>query len=104
GVRAAVGVGGGGGGRGGWPIALGFDGPAVKWCRTDAELLRLCAQFVERGEAVVNVKHRVLYSLGHNRPGELLKFQCEMLVRRALFRWEIFREAQQQKIAQKIED
>ena len=45
---------------------------------TIPELLRLAAHFIERGQAIEEIKGRVLQSLGHDRPGALLKFQDEV--------------------------
>ena len=66
--------------------------------------LRFAADFVQRGQSVINIKHRVLESLGHDRAGELLKLEHEMRVRGALLLIEVFRKTKEQKIAQKIKD
>src|SRR5690606_19144440 len=42
-------------------------------CRRDAEALRLAADIVQRDEAMVTVKRRILERLGHHRTGELLE-------------------------------
>src|SRR5713101_791629 len=63
----------------------------VKCVDTQAELLRLAAHFVERGQTVVNVEHRVFESLRHDRPGELLEFEHEIHVLFACLRIQVFR-------------
>ena len=68
------------------------------------ELLRLAAHFVERSQTIVNVEHRVLESLGHDRAGSLLKLEHEMRVRLARWLIEILRKSEEQNVAQKIED
>ena len=46
-----------------------FDVALVKCFDAQAETLRFAADFVQRGQPVVNVKRRVLESLRHDRPG-----------------------------------
>src|ERR1700730_3449998 len=76
----------------------------VKGVDTQAELFRLAAHFVERGQTVVNVEDRVFETLGHDRPGELLKFEHEMHVLFARLRIQVFRKTKKQNVAEKIED
>ena len=71
---------------------------------TYPELLRLAAHFIERGQSVVNIKHGILQPFGHDRPRSLLKLQNEMGVSSAGFGIEIFWEAEEQYVANKIEN
>ena len=76
----------------------------MKLFHTDSKMLRLAADFVQRGQPVVNVERRILEPLRHDRPRALLEFQNEMLVLGARFVVQVFGEPEQQNIAQKIED
>ena len=76
----------------------------MKRIEADSKLLRLAADFVERSQPVVNVKHGVLVSFGHDRPRGLLKLEDKMRVRGACVVIEIFRKPEEQNIAQKIKD
>ena len=70
----------------------------------DPELLRFAADFIERGQPVEDVKRRVLQSLGHDRPGALLKLENKVRVLGSRFLIEVFRETKEQNVAQEIED
>src|SRR4030095_14136073 len=76
----------------------------MKDLSTQAEGWRFAADFVEPRQPVVDVKDGILESLCHNRTGELLELEHELLVCGALFFIKIFREAKEQEIAQKIKD
>ena len=76
----------------------------VKRVDAQAELLRFAANFVERGKPVVNIERRILESLRHDWPGELLEFEHELHVFLARLRIQVFREAKQQDVAKKIEN
>ena len=78
--------------------------PLMKRVDAEPELLRLAANFVERGESIVNVKRRVLETLRHDGAGELLKLEHEIRVLLARLDVQIFREPKQQNVAQEIED
>src|SRR5207253_2092935 len=56
------------------------------------------------GQPVVNVKHRVLQTLGHDWSGGLLELEHEMGVGGACFGIKIFRKPEDQDVAEKIED
>ena len=86
------------------PIALPRDVLVVKCRNADAELLRLAADLVQRGEPVVNIEGGILQSLGHDRPGALLELENEMRVLRARFFIQVFRKTKEQDVAQEIED
>ena len=86
------------------PIALPLAIALVKFVDADPEMLRLAADFVQRGQPVVNVERRILQALRHDRPGALLEFQNEMRVLGARFLVQIFRKTEEQNVAQKIED
>src|SRR5947207_2733496 len=55
------------------PTALSIQVALVEFLDPQPELLRLAAHFLERSQTTVNVEHRVLESLGHDRAGSLLK-------------------------------
>src|SRR5438445_1547084 len=74
----------------------------VKCVDTQPELLRLAAHFVERGQTVVNVEHRVLESLRHDRPRELLEFEHEMHVLFACLRIQVFRKPESRMSRRKL--
>ena len=76
----------------------------VKCLDTQPELLRLAADFVERRQTVINVEHRVLESLRHDRPGELLEFENEMHVLLARLHIQVLRETKKQNVAEEIKD
>src|SRR5205814_8391781 len=86
------------------PIAMSIQIAFVKGLDTQSELLWLATHFVERSQTVVNVEHRVLESLRHDRPGELLKFEDEMHVLLTRLRIEVLWESKKQNVAEKIED
>ena len=74
------------------PVALSIQIALVKRIDAYPELLRLASDLIERRQPVVNIKHGVLQSLGHDRASGLLKFQHEMGVGFAGGVVEIFRE------------
>src|SRR4029077_4592762 len=76
----------------------------MKRIEADSELLRLAADFVERSPPVVNIKHGVLESFGHDWPCGLLKLEDKMRVRSAGVVIDIFRKPEEQNIAQKMKD
>src|SRR5207302_5624937 len=76
----------------------------MKHVNAQPKLLRVAADFVERSQAIVNVKHRVLESLRHDRPGALLKLKHEVHVLLARLRIQIFWKTKEQNVAQKIEN
>src|SRR3954454_22659499 len=76
----------------------------MKNVNPDPELLRLAADFVERSQPIVNIKRSILEPLRHDWTGDLLKLQNEVRVLLARFRIEIFRETEQQNIAQEIKN
>src|SRR5207302_6602662 len=86
------------------PIPMSIQVAFMKRIDAQPELLRLSADFVQRGQPVVNVKRRIFESFRHDWPGELLKLEHKMHVLLARLRVEIFRKAEQQNVAQKIED
>src|ERR1700720_4490744 len=76
----------------------------VKCIDTQPELLRFAPNFVERRKPVVNVERRILETLGHDRPGELLKSEHKLHVLFAPLRIQVFRKPEKQNVAEKIEN
>src|SRR5437660_9339794 len=76
----------------------------MKCLNTDSKPARIPANFIKRDEPVVTVKGGVFESLGHNRAGQLLKFQDELTAVPATVLAEVSRKFEQKNIAQKIED
>ena len=70
----------------------------------EAEVDRVAADLVERDEAVVDVERRVLDALRHHRAGDLLELHHEGEQLRAVLRAETFDIAQEQRIAEEIEE
>ncbi len=93
-----------GGKHGRGPVLLALAIVPVKSFHAQSEALRFAADFVQRGQPVVDVKSGILQPLGHDRPGCLLEFQDEMDVLFAGFVVEVFRETEEQDVAQEIED
>ena len=71
----------------------------------EAKLLRFAADFIQRRQPVVNVERSILETLRHDRAGALLEFENEMFVcaaRASVIH--VFREMEEQNVAQKIKD
>src|SRR5437660_649799 len=76
----------------------------MKRLHAETEELRFAADFVQRRQTVVDIRDRILQSLRHDRPGELLKLENELRMGGALLFVEVFRKTKEQKIEQEIKD
>src|SRR5262245_54269673 len=76
----------------------------VEFFDCNPEPLRLSADLVQRGQWVVAIKGRVLYSLRHDRPGQLLEAQDEIAPRFALLFSQSGGVSKEQELADEIED
>jgi hypothetical protein len=85
--------------------ALGAGGVlAVELVDRQPEVVRLAADFVERGQSVVDVEGGVLDPLGHDRAGRLLELHHELALAGAVFPLVSDRVAEEQEVADEVED
>src|SRR3989304_3666925 len=68
------------------------------------ELIPVSAHFVQRHEAVVNIKSRLLDSLGHYRPGDLLELLDEVDQAPSVFFRKALNVLEQKRVPYKFED
>ncbi len=67
-----------GGQHGVRPVLGALEIAGVELIRSDAELPRRAAYFIDRNETVIDIERGIFQALGHYRPGELLEFQSEI--------------------------
>src|SRR5207245_11080748 len=76
----------------------------VKGLQRQPELFGVAPNFVQRGQAVIYVESRVLYSLGHHRSGKLLKLHYEVDHLSTVLDVEMLQISQQQSLLDKVEE
>src|SRR5262245_54205632 len=76
----------------------------VKKLQRQPELFGVASDFVQRGQAVIDIKCRVLHSLGHHRSGKLLKLHYKIDHLAAVYDVKMLQVVEQERFLDKVEE